>query len=398
MVLIGAFLTIFLFTYFSVKNEIQKNLQYLPRVYYSDSAFSVDRQDNVNYYWATPMPNYSTSNLHFFVILVDENEDISKNDAAYGNIGVKYQSAVKTALKNNDVNKIISFGSMKLQAYIFPSLLNSTEREIYFLDVTDRQKSLTNLLTAYCWITPLTLIPIFLISLYMAKRATRPVREAWEKQRRFVSDASHELKTPLATISINADALLLNDSGDHKKWVGYIKDEVNSMSTLVNSLLTMAKTDDGIDKSSYERFDLSCCLIDTITVYEAAAYGKGIDVRSDIEKGIFLNSDEISVRRIISALIDNAVKYTNQDGFIAISLRKNKSIELQIENSGAGISQEDIPHIFERFYRADKARENEDGSFGLGLSIVKGLLEQFGGEISVQSIPNQRTVFTVHLK
>lgn len=398
IVLLGAFLAVFFYAYWGIRYENRKALLNLPGLFRFGSVIEIASQDCVSRYQTSTNSVRQT----FFVLTVDS-QGLARNCCEIPDcdaLDEEYQVLVQKVLKNRSVDRLLKFGESRLQANITESEEKSGDLEIYFLDVTSQYESLSRLLLSFLWIAPLALIPIFFISLYIARRTTKPIREAWERERRFVADASHELKTPLAIIAANTDAIMIGGDKENKEWVGYIKDEINRMNHLVSSLLALAKADDNIVGSKTSaRFDLSRSLDETITLYEAIVFERQIDLRQDIESGIIITNDENSIRSVISALFDNAVKYTNPSGFISVGLYQKKgAVELMIENSGEGILPVDLPHIFERFYRADKARENEDSSFGLGLSIVKSLLERIGGEIEVQSVPGQSTVFTIRIK
>lgn len=307
VVLLGAFFIAFTSANMNIKHENRETLFALPGLYRSGSVIKISVQGSLNHYQA----GSDAGNRMFFVIAVDE-QGVARRSGTTSDGGIleeSYQAIAQAALTNKNMDSVIAFGSSKLQAHITEPAENSNERELYFLDVTSQYNSLSGLIISFLWIAPLTLIPIFFISLYMAGRATKPVREAWEQQRRFVADASHELKTPLAILSANTDAILVSNgdgnsnSNSNREWLGYIKDEIDRMTKLVNSLLALAKADDSADRvTAGARFDVSLCLDETITLYEAAAFEKGINWRHNIESNVFLNSDENSVRRIVSAL------------------------------------------------------------------------------------------------
>ncbi len=270
------------------------------------------------------------------------------------------------------------------------------------MDVYSARILLSKLLRTFLAIVPLVLLSVFLISRKAAQNSVRPIAEAWERQRQFVADASHELKTPLAVISANADALLLefrDSPGSSRKWLGYIRDEISRMSGLINDLLLLARVEGNIRTESRMQFDFGQCIAEACVVVEALLYEKGIALESSIPEHVILDSSEADVRKLLSILLDNAVKYTNPGGFIRVCLKKQKGIaELSIENSGPGIPAQMLPYIFDWFYRADQARENEDGSYGLGLSIAKGISGRLGAELTAHSVPGQSTTFTFRIK
>lgn len=246
------------------------------------------------------------------------------------------------------------------------------------------------------------LVIVFLICLYFANRSIRPIEEAWEKQNRFIADASHELKTPLTTINTNADVLLAH-SGDsiesHAKWIHYIKDETERMSKLTNDLLYLAKVGHSSDKKQIKTLvSFSSALESIILTMEAVIFEKKLRLDSSIESGVEIFGDGAQIKQLILILIDNAVKYTPQDGVIEISLKKSdgKAV-LKVKNTGDGIPREDLNKIFDRFYRSDKSRARKSGGYGLGLAIARSIVSAHRGTISVKSEPHMYTEFIVEI-
>lgn len=273
-------------------------------------------------------------------------------------------------------------------------------RQITFLNITDSQKMLSKLLINLILVAIFMLFIIFIISVYFAKRAVEPIEESYTKQKQFIQDASHELKTPIASINANLGALISNAQetvASQEKWIGYINYETERMNKLVNDLLHLARTDNIQIYTESKPFNISDTISHYILSMETIAYEKGLKFTQNIEPNIIINSDKDKVEHIIKILLDNAIKYVNDNGCVDIRLkqRKNQAI-LSITNTGEGIAQEHIEKIFDRFYRVDTSRKHS-GSYGLGLSIAKALAENIGSDISVTSIPNEKTTFTVKL-
>ncbi len=277
---------------------------------------------------------------------------------------------------------------------------------ITFLDVTDSSRSLSSLLLTFIIVFIVMLFAIAAISILFANRAIRPLREAWEQQRRFAADASHELKTPLAIITANADALLADEgepAQNRNKWLGRIKEQTARMSALIGDLLYLSKAEDGAlpgtGDVSAAPFDLSRTVADTALSMEAVVYEKGIRLSHNIQPNIHLQSDEESLRRVFTILFDNAVKYTPPGGSISLSLTKQRGhILLCIRNSGEGIAPEHLPRLFDRFYRADASRSSETGGHGLGLSIARAIAEAAGGNLWAESTPGEGAAFFLSLR
>jgi signal transduction histidine kinase len=279
--------------------------------------------------------------------------------------------------------------------------------EARFLDITDSLVSLHRLLMTLLLVGLVALGAIFLASRFFANRSIRPLKQAWEQQQRFIADASHELKTPLTIITTNSDALLANEQqtiASQREWLDYLRIGTDRMHTLIDGLLTYAHIEEAGFMPIPEPVDLSETTVRALGAFRAAAEEKGLVVTADVEPGLTRSLDQKLVEETVFALIENAVKYADAGGFVEVGLhaktqepKPRQALVLTVTNSGAGIAADDIPHIFERFYRADKARGGEDGSYGLGLSIVKAALERLGGTIDVTSTPGVSTSFTVTL-
>ncbi len=239
------------------------------------------------------------------------------------------------------------------------------------------------------------MILFFFISKKLAERAARPLEEAMEREKQFITDASHDLKTPLTVILSDADILLRDNAlpAESAKWLNSVKQAAQNMKTLIEQMLVLAESESGAN-ADFDTVDFSDIAEECALVMESVAYEKNISYTADIESGISVTGNADYLKRIVSSLTDNALKYEPGGGEINISLKKDGSRARLTVSNRAVIPQKDIGHIFERFYRSDKAR-SADGSHGLGLAIVKNLTELMHGEITVQSDETNGTVFTV---
>lgn len=241
-----------------------------------------------------------------------------------------------------------------------------------------------------------SLIVIFFIALYLSGRAIKPVKEAYEAQKRFVADASHELKTPLTVISANAD-VLSGELGENK-WLSFIKAEAQRMGGLVNNLLYLAKTDASESAFETEKFSLSDAVISAVLPFESVCYEKNKKLTLSVEENISFKGDERKLSQVTAILMDNAVKNADDGGEIKVTLCEQGGRRLlTVYNTGAGIAPESLTKIFDRFYRADDSRERETGGFGLGLSIAKTIVEAHKGKIWAESEQGKSARFIVAL-
>lgn len=223
---------------------------------------------------------------------------------------------------------------------------------------------------------------ILVIAKRLSKTIVKPVEETFEKQKQFISDASHELKTPLAVIEANAD--VLQDKVGENKWIDYIQNEIESMNKLINELLLLAKIENVDNIKEYKELNLSKEIEIILSMFESVAYEKGVTIESNINENIFLNGNKEDVEHIVSTLTDNAIKHTEQQKKVVVNLKKEKNeIIFEVKNIGDSIPEEEREKIFERFYRIDKSRNRKEKRYGLGLAIAKTTVEKYSGKIEV---------------
>lgn len=377
VVFVGIFGTIFTITSINIENEINRELKGLvldghkPKPFYSYIVVDVDKNnDLINA--VTPFQNtISKDELKesIFKILEDENSS-SKIDIA----GTKYSY-------------------LKESTFI--------GQRIALLDRTYQQNTIFQLLKSFIIVGAISLILLLIISIYLTNKTLRPVKETFEKQKQFIADASHELKTPLTIIKTNTSLVLSNPEDSVKnqsKWINYINLQVDRMSELINDMLTMAKLDVEENKIELIPINISKTIEGIMLGFDAIIFENNIDLEEDISKDIFINGNEECIKKLFSILMDNAIKHTNKHGKISVSLLKDKNkVKMIVKNTGEGIASEHLDKIFERFYRVDDSRVRETGGYGLGLSIAKSIVEQHKGKIYVNSVLGEDTTFTVEL-
>ena len=241
----------------------------------------------------------------------------------------------------------------------------------------------------------------FLISLFSANRSIRPVEESYNRQKQFVADASHELKTPLTTINTNVDVLLSHPEstiGEERKWLDYIKTETERMTKLTNDLLYLARLDHNEGGVMLSRVSFSEAVESVILLMEAVVFENNVSLAYNIAPDLYVNGSSEQLKQLVMILLDNAVKYTPKSGDIKITLsRDSLDAVFTIRNTGEGISDEAQKQIFERFYREDKSRARESGGYGLGLAIARAIVDLCRGSIGVESIKNEYTEFVVKI-
>lgn len=271
--------------------------------------------------------------------------------------------------------------------------------KIAFVDRSMEITTLSSLIKTSIIVGTGSLSIFFLISLFLANLALRPVQKAWEQQRQFVADASHELKTPLTVILANAGIVLAHKDQTVKeqaKWIEYIQTEASRMSALVDNLLFLAKTDDVKSKVILNPVNLSDLLWSSVLPFEPVLYEQGKTLESVIEPDLYINGDESRLKQLVGILLDNACKYADDHGTITVRFfKKAGEVILSINNTGGAIPEDQIEHIFKRFYRVDKSRTRQAGGYGLGLAIADTISKIHRAKIVVESSPDQGTTFTV---
>lgn len=244
---------------------------------------------------------------------------------------------------------------------------------------------------------------VFVVAYALSGWVLRPVRRAWEQQRRFVSDASHELKTPLAVILANTQILegIEGLPADARRWVRSTSDEAGHMKVLVEDLLTLARSDEqGSERSLVrEEVPLSELVERCALEFDPVAFERGCSILCATEPQLTVSGDREQLSRLVRTLVDNATKYARGGTTVNVRLaRDGRRARLSVTNEGDVISPNDLQHLFDRFYRTDEARERtSSGGFGLGLAIARSITEAHGGKISVTSTEEAGTTFTVLL-
>ena len=245
----------------------------------------------------------------------------------------------------------------------------------------------------------LGIIVYFLFSLFLARIALRPVEDSWKKQKQFVADASHELKTPLSVILANTDILASHKEEtveSQMKWVENTRAEAVRMAELVNQLLFLAKNDDGL-KVQMQDVNFSNCVEGIVLGYDAVFYEKHHKFSYEVTPDVWVVGNEGQLKQLVTILLDNANKYSKGEGNITLRLQNNgKHCTLTVANDSEQLSEEQLSHLFDRFYTVDNSRNKNNGGNGLGLNIAQVICQTHNGSIRV-SCENGRTAFEVTL-
>lgn len=294
-------------------------------------------------------------------------------------------------LESSNTKKGRRIGNLYLDQYSYAFQAPNT---LTIVDNTSAKAKLESLLKTSILIFVLIEIIIIILTVEITRWIIKPVIESFNRQKQFVADASHELKTPIAVIMANAEAL--EKEPEEKKWLNNIKSEADRMNELVTSLLDLAKLEEG--KEVQQEENLSKIVEMSVLTFESLMYENKIELEYDIQKDINIKCNSSQIKQLVAILIDNAIKHSETNGKISIALKKQKNdTVLTVSNRGKEIPKEIREKIFERFYRADESRNRDTNRYGLGLAIAKNIVENHNGKIFVES-EKGITTFKVVLK
>lgn len=301
-----------------------------------------------------------------------------------------YQSLWDAALRAKEHSGIIR--EYSLRYFRTPDRHGSA---IEFMDISGQLAAMDALWRSSCVIAVFVWFAMLVASIFLANWAIRPVEQAWEQQRQFVSDASHELKTPLTVIITNAELLENPDyAAEHKqKSIGCILTMSRQMRHLVEDMLELARVDNGNVQTHFEKVNLSTAMSDGTLPFEALFFERELELNVQIEPNILVLGNENYLRQMVDILLDNAQKYAEAPGQVQLTLEnRGKSALLRLETPGTPLSKEQRKKIFERFYRVDQAR-TRSGSYGLGLSIARQIVQNHKGKIWAAATDHSNVFF-----
>ncbi len=336
----------------------------------------------------TPETAFST---RFFTVYVDNNNQIIReNTEKISSVNSEdARDYAETALERGDDRGWI-FG------YRYKITDTENGKTLVFVN-GETNKSVTNgMLTIVLVVLIVSFLAILMLIILFSKRAVKPTAEAYEKQKQFVTDANHELKTPLTLILSNVD-IVESEIGENE-WLEDIRVEGERMGALINQLVTLSRMDEDESNLDVSEFDLSAVACDTVSEFEGLAAERNKALVADVGQDIFYSGDEGMIRQLLSILLDNAVKYCDPNGSIVIKVRqRGRGAIITAENSYSEVDNVELDRLFDRFYRADKAR-SFTGSFGVGLSVAQGIAKKHKGDITAYKREHDRIGFRVVLK
>ena len=337
-------------------------------------------------------PNKIDENTKFmdstiYTILINEDNTIKEIiNHSNNNISDTEIMKIATTILNDKNIKTKYIGNLYLKDY---SYSYNKGDSLVILDNTAIKHTLTSSLINSLIISILLELLIILISKEITKWITIPVKNSFEKQKQFIEDASHALKTPLSVIIASTEALENNPK--EKKWLNNIKSESSRMSNLISDLLELASSEKS-EMYSLKENNLSKIVELSVLTFEVKAYEENVKLKYDIEENIQMKLDEDSIKQLVEILLDNAIKHSTKKETVTLSLTNiNNSIVLSITNKGSEIPKGEEEKIFERFYRVDKSRNRKENRYGLGLAIAKNIVINHHGKIMASSTAGTTT-------
>ena len=395
MILISVVLIVFyMFTMLVVFLRETENVQETLKNYSSESYYSQYFDLGVS---DEKVNKFAIDSGSICVVNVDAEGNLSVLDIARGHI----QENLLQQIVEHIVDGRVEFGILlNYNLFYYKTVINDGCR-IAFADSSRYLLYLRDMFYADGIVFLIALFVLLFIVRQLAKIFIKPVQKAWEQQQNFIADASHELKTPLTVILTNCDILQSHPEAslqDEMKWIESTNEEAVHMKEMVNKMLLLAKSENTKPGKINTYVNISELATKVVLQFDPVAYEAGVTLNSEIEDDVEIKADNTAVNQIIHILVDNAVKYAGIDGLVTLRLHRFKNaVYLSATNTGEPIPEEDLPHLFERFYRSDKARTAGSG-YGLGLSICKSLAEQQKAVITVKSDRENGTEFTVIFK
>jgi len=334
------------------------------------------------------------------IILSDLNKNIIYT---FGNIDLKEieikENQFSYGTYNEEVNNKLE--SLKLKAYT--TKIKNMPLFITVARKYDEVKDSLNLvLISFLSVTPFILLFIIYISYKLSTQMIKRIEESYKKLKEFTENASHELKTPLSTIKANIDVALSKNIDDieyYRKKLNIINSSVERMTNIIKRMFFISKIERDIIEDKKEKVNLKNLLIDLKDKFIDLANKKSISIELNISDEIEIYTNHSILEEILSIILENGIEFNKENGYVIIEVKSdNDNVYISIEDSGIGIAKEDLPYIFDRFYRGEKSRSRESGGAGLGLSIAYELSKKIDAKLSVESEENKGTKFTIILK
>lgn len=276
-------------------------------------------------------------------------------------------------------------------------LVDTDDTQMYIFVNCERELgTFRSFLLASVGISVAGLFVVYLLVVFFSKKIMQPIAESYEKQKRFITDASHEIKTPLTIIDANTEVLEM--TGGENQWTKSIRKQIARLTSLTEKLVFLSRMDEESTQLEMEPFAISDAILDTADPFLAVATSRGKELSIDVDPDLVYKGNEGTIRQLVSLLLDNAIKYSTDDGQIRLSFHtRGKNLVLSVWNTVESIEQGRHDELFERFYRADKSRNQKTGGFGIGLSVVSAIVRAHKAKMSAVSEDERSLTITIIL-
>lgn len=345
----------------------------------------------------TPAPgeDFDGVRLPYFVLTVNEDGTIEPMSGGYYDLSDTdfLQQAAQEVLDSGKQSGVLAGSRLR-----FLRLTTDDGGTIVFADTSNETQTLTGLFRTCLLLCGVAFVAFFILSILLARWAVHPVEKAWTQQKQFVADASHELKTPLTVLLTDAELLCTPEeeysSAEKRQLSQSMLTVARQMRVLVEQLLELARVDQGIPRGQSSRLDWSENISDALLPFEPIFYEKGLQLETDLQRGIFVHGCAAQLQQAAGVYLDNARKYAAPGTTVRVTLARCSAhrARLAVATQGAAIPQNELQNIFKRFYRTDPAH-HRDGSYGLGLAIAAGVAEQHGGCVWAESSGGVNTFY-----
>lgn len=332
--------------------------------------------------------NYMT---RFFVVRLDGNGN-------YTNVFTEFIASI-----DEDEAKVYAqkaFAARSEHGYIgeyrYVKTVKDGETIIAFLNTLREQQNLKSLLMLTLVISGVSLLIVFILVVLLSRRAIRPIANNIKQQKQFITDASHELKTPLTSISTSLDVLEMEKGQD--EWTENIRKQTGRLSKLVNELVILSKLDEETPLPNKEQFSLSNAAWEIVEIYKTQAKAAGKKLETNIEEDVNMFGEKAAIQQMLSVLMDNAIRYSDEGGDIRLTVNKKKNrAMIEVFNTCDYSTPPDVNRLFDRFYRPDNSRSSATGGTGVGLAIAKAVVETHHGRISAECPSGKTMTFKITL-
>ncbi len=373
-----------LWNYHSVTNQQDEALTRLMEMEDQQLSFSPSHGTPPFGDWAHFSPEVQYS-LRFFSLHYDTSGTVLR-------VNQDYIASVSESDAEAYADAVLESGKAQGYESGYRYLVSTTEDEtvVLFLNSEREIQTMRSLLWITLAIAAVCLVVVFVLVVLFSRRAITPYLKNMEAQKQFITNASHELKTPLTAISTSADVLAMEHDGD--EWVHNIQVQSGRLSKLITSLVTLSRLDEEDPFPVRTEFPLSDALWEISEPFVSLAQAKGKTYTQDIADGLTVTGDRTAIQQMISILLDNALKYSPDGGSISLTARRSgKKVEITVSNTVEGTQSIDATRLFDRFYRADESHSNTVSGTGIGLSIAKATVQAHGGKISAKQAGNMIT-------